>query len=238
MASVAPNALIAPAPGQTPIDLSQLAHRRVIGFLGLFLPALLYVIAGLRPTSLTPWRHLDSLSAYYYSGAVAVLVGVLFALGLFLATYRGYTGDIADRVVGLIGGIAAIFVGLFPTDPPRGVSAPVWWTPPTGTVHYAAAITLFVSFILFSLWLFRRSNIPDPRERPLEKRIRNGVFLACGAVMVVSVTWAAFALHGDAPIFWPESFAVWAFAISWLVKGEVHRPFVDAMTRARAKAAA
>jgi hypothetical protein len=84
-----------------PDDLSQRAHRRVIGVLGLVLPALLYLLAGMRPTDGLPrWDSLNSISAYYYTGAVGVFVGVLFALSLFLFTYRGYKGVKVDRIVG------------------------------------------------------------------------------------------------------------------------------------------
>ncbi len=59
-------------------DLSARAHRLLIGFLGLLLPVLLYVLAGLRSTTgLTSWRLLDSVSAYYYTGAIGVFIGVL-----------------------------------------------------------------------------------------------------------------------------------------------------------------
>src|SRR5690348_2167695 len=89
-------------------NLSQQAHRRLIGILGLLLPFLLYIFAGFRPTTPLPaWRLLDSISAYYYTGGVAVFVGVLFALALFLLTYPGYKGVIADRVLGIVGGTAA-----------------------------------------------------------------------------------------------------------------------------------
>lgn len=210
-----------------PIDLSQLAHRRVIGFLGLFLPGLLYVIARGRPSpSLPGFKHLDSLSAYFYSGAVPVFVGVLFSLGLFLVTYRGYRGEIADRAVGCIAGISAILVGLFPTEAPPKVDPPYWWTPPTEYLHYGSAITLFICFILFATWLFRKSSIPRRKDRPPDKQVRNHVFLGCGIIMIASVAWAAYSLQKKGPIFWQESFAVWAFAISWLVKGEAHRPII------------
>ena len=82
-------------------SLSQQAHRRLIGILGLLLPLLLYVFAGLRHTvGLPAWTPLNSISAYYYTGAVAIFVGVLFALALFLLTYPGYKGVIADRQIG------------------------------------------------------------------------------------------------------------------------------------------
>jgi hypothetical protein len=110
-----------------PRDLSQQTHRRLIGVLGFLLPILLYLVAGLRPTAPLPrWTFLDSVSAYYYTGAVAILVGVLFALSLFLFSYPGYENVIADRVVGRVGGAAALGVALCPTTAPEGLSPPPW----------------------------------------------------------------------------------------------------------------
>ena len=40
------------------------------------------------------------------------------------------------------------------------------------------------------------------------------------------MTWAAVAKYQDTPIFWPESIAIVAFAVSWLVKGEAHWPLL------------
>lgn len=66
-----------------PDDLSQRAHRRVIGYLGLCLPLFLHLLAGVRQTNgLARWVLLNSVSEYYYTGAVAIFVGVLFALSL------------------------------------------------------------------------------------------------------------------------------------------------------------
>ena len=218
--------------GHVPRDLSQRAHRRLIGYLGLSLPALLYAVAGLRPTDALPrWQLLPSVSAYYYTGAVGIFVGVLFALSLFLLTYRGYKGVIADRLVGLLGGAAALGVALFPTAAPDGLSEPTWWTPALRIVHYVSAVLLFVSFILFSTWLFRKSNIPKRRDRPVEKRRRDAVCLLCGLVMIVCVLWAASTSVTNAPIFLPESVAIVAFAISWLVKGEAYQPVLNVYRR-------
>jgi hypothetical protein len=202
--------------------LSLQAHRRIIGTLGLLLPALVYLLAGVRPTpGLQPWKLLTSVSAYYYTGAVGVFVGVLFALSLFLFTYKGYKEVWADRIVGKVGGLAAIVVALFPTGAPTDRLALPWWSEATGVVHYIAAIVLFGAFISFSLWLFRRSEKDDPRDQPPEKRVRNAVFFVCGLVMVLAVGWAAFAKKQGGAIFLPESIAIGAFAFSWLVKGEL-----------------
>ena len=209
-------------------SLSQQAHRRLIGILGLLLPLLLYVFAGLRHTvGLPAWTPLNSISAYYYTGAVAIFVGVLFALALFLLTYPGYKGVIADRLLGLVGGTAAILVALFPTSAPDGLSAQTWWSPYMRTVHYLSAVVLFVAFILFAIWLFRKSNIPRRGDRPLEKRRRDDICLASGIIMIASVLWAASSMFTHAPIFIPESIAIIAFAVSWLTKGEVHKPVMQ-----------
>ncbi len=208
-------------------DLSARAHRLLIGSLGLLLPVLLYVLAGLRSTTgLTSWRLLDSVSAYYYTGAIGVFIGVLFALSLFLFSYRGYTDGWIDRALGKAAGVAALGVPLFPTKAPRIELAPSWWTPVMNVVHLASAAVLFVSFIVFAVWLFRRSRIARFQDRPLEKRVRDSICLACGIVMILSMLWAASSLFSHAPIFWPETIAIEAFAISWLAKGEVHRGVV------------
>jgi len=56
----------------------------VLGYLALLLPGLLYLVAGWRSRDGVPgWKPLDSVSEYYYSGAVAILTGVLWAVGLF-----------------------------------------------------------------------------------------------------------------------------------------------------------
>lgn len=218
-----------PAPSE-PSDLSQKAHRQLIGYLGLLLPFILFGLAGLRPTPGLPrWETLNSVSAYYYSGAVAAFVGVIFALALFLFTYRGYKNDRADRVVGAAGGICALGVALFPTGPPGAVSAPSWWSQTMGTIHYISAISLFIVFIVFSLWLFRKTKVPKGEKLPYDKRWRNRIYLICGVVMVASVLWAGSSFFTGAPIFWPETMALSAFAVSWLVKGYAYRPVFNAV---------
>ncbi|NQT93659.1 MAG: hypothetical protein HQ559_12940 [Lentisphaerae bacterium] len=218
--------------GKVSGQLSHRAHRRLIGVLGLLLPVLLYLLAGVRATEGLPrWGLLDSVSAYYYTGAVGVFVGVLFALSLFLFTYPGYKGVVADRVVGILGGTAALGVALCPTAAPEGLAEPTWWCNLVRTVHYVSAVLLFVAFILFSIWLFRKSNIPNRRDRPAGKRRRDDICLACGIIMIVCVLWATSSMITHAPIFLPEAISIVAFAVSWLVKGEAYQPIVDTFER-------
>lgn len=205
-----------------PDDLSSHRHRQLIGYIGLTMPFLLYVIAGWRHVEgLSRWKLLSSISAYYYTGAVAAFAGVLVALALFLFSYRGYDNPDRrlDRIAAITAGIAAIGVTFFPTRAPENLPALSWWTPIIGVIHFVSATVLFGSFIFFSLVLFRKSNVKQRGSRPLEKRLRNIIFVICGLAMAACIVWAAIALVSGGPIFWPEALALEFFAISWLAKG-------------------
>jgi hypothetical protein len=89
-----------------------------------------------------------------------------------------------------------------------------------------AAIVLFTLFAVFALWLFR---LAAHGEQPTaDKRWRNRVYLGCGTVIVGCIAWAGFNGMNGRPIFLPESIALIAFAVSWLVKGYAHRTIVGA----------
>ncbi|MEN8173756.1 MAG: hypothetical protein ABFS03_12875 [Chloroflexota bacterium] len=206
-------------------DLSSHAHRQLIGMIGLVLPHLLWLIAGWRlMKGLQRWELLSSISAYYYTGAVAVFSGALVALAVFLFSYRGYDNQQRrrDRIAANIAGAAAILVAFFPTDVPKGFPALSWWTPIMGTIHYVSAVILFSSFIFFSLFLFPISKL-EKEELPPDKLARNRIYISCGVAIVLCIIWAFIAVYNDAPIFWPEALALEFFAISWLVKGRVDK---------------
>ena len=199
-------------------DLSDNAHRQLIGYVGLVLPFLLILIAVNRD-GIERWKSLESISVYYYTGAVAAFVGMLVALALFLFAYRGYKNKYnqADRWAARTAAVASLVVAFFPAQAPDGVPALSWWTPRTGVLHHVAAIVLFTMFAIFALWLFRLTA--DGEQPVADKRRRNNLYLFCGVVIVVCIGWAGFNGLNDRPIFWPESIALIAFAVSWLVKG-------------------
>jgi hypothetical protein len=218
-----------------PDDLSGDAHRQLIGWIGLLLPALLVAIA-IERDGLERWRSLDSISAYYYTGAVAAFVGMLVALALFLLTYRGFDNPFqkADRAVAITAGIAALGVAFFPTEAPAGVPPLAWWTRSTGVVHHVFAVVLFAMFAVFALWLFRIR--PDGQTETTGWR--NKVYLACGAAIVACIAWAGFNGATGRQIFVPESIALVAFAFSWLVKGYALETLVGSARRLLRKGAA
>lgn len=227
--------LSAQAPGQSPDDLSNRIERVIIGFVGLALPVLLYIIAAWRPQSAaTRWQLLPSISAYYYTGATAIFVGLLATLAVFLFAYQGYDNQwhALDVIAARIAALASVLVAFFPTGVPQGYIIPPWWRPWMEHVHAVSAAILFASFAFFALFLFRRTDPNDASVRvpSSDKQWRNRVYLVCGIAIVIAIAWAAIvgllnktlaAGRSDRPIFWPECMALVSFAISWLVKGRV-----------------
>ncbi|MEP6508666.1 MAG: hypothetical protein ABJC63_10615 [Gemmatimonadales bacterium] len=222
-------------PDQRPDDISGRRHRQVIGYLGLALPVLLVQLVRLRPNAVSDHWTGNSISAYYWTGAVSLFVGVLAALSLFLLTYRGYANDSHkyDRAAAIIAGTAAGLVGIFPTIPPPGIAALPWWGAWIGYTHIVAATILFSMFAVFSLWLFRKSA---PGEQPsAEKKRRNAIYLLCGIGILVSMVWAFIAHQQQRSIFWPESIALGFFSWSWLVKGQAVSSITSTVSAAKDK---
>ncbi len=214
-----------PSPGASPDDQSNRAERNLIGAIGLALPPLLWLLAGVRPVTVQRWALLPSISSYYHTGGVAAFVGLLVALALFLLSYQGYKVPVwgtVDRVTARVAGGAALVVAFFPTVVPSQAyyTAP-WWRGWVGGVHVAAATVLFLAFAVFALLLFTRTDArrqPTVEERR-DKRRRNELFFVCGVGIVASIVWAGVNTVLGRSIFWQESAALWCFGISWLVKG-------------------
>ena len=77
-------------PSRDADDLSHQSHRQLIGYLGILLPLILILLAGLRPTPGLPrWEPLNSMQrVLLHRSRCTAFVGILFALALFLFTYR------------------------------------------------------------------------------------------------------------------------------------------------------
>lgn len=198
--------------------VSYLMLRKAIGCLGMALPLVLAIGGALIfKTSLQ-----ETISDYYYTGMGDVFVGTLFAMGVFLFSYRGYSKQ--DNRVANIAAVCVIGTALFPTTP----SDPTTLTAAVGKVHVAFATAYFAALAYFSLFLFTKS---DPTKPPTPRKLlRNQIYRVCGyliawalvAIALLAVlpnSWTA-ALSGINPIFWLESVAIIAFGVSWFVKGE------------------
>jgi len=189
--------------------------RRVVGVLGVALPV---VVAVWGFFLLDQLSIKDSISSYYALRTRDAFVGILFTIAWFMFTYHGY--EKADDWAGNLACVFALGVALFPNN----------GTKVERIVHFTSACALFLTLAFFSLRLFTKSSGTKTRE----KHVRNGIYRTCGWVMVaavaaigvykllpvltsVSTDW--FEKHVR-PVFWLEASALWAFGVSWFIKGE------------------
>jgi hypothetical protein len=218
-------------------DRSNQKERILIGVIGLVLPLVLYLLAAWRPEfPSSRWTLLPSISAYYYTGAVAAFVGLLVTLAIFLFAYQGYENhwQRLDLIAARVAAVAAIAVAFFPTGKPQGYPITPWWRQWMEYVHSAGAAVLFCSFAFFALYLFRRTGPDDPdgQSRTQDKQRRDRIYFACGIAILLAIIWACviglmnyYVVGGnsDRPIFWPECTALIFFAFSWLTKGHLDK---------------
>ena len=213
--------------------LSFRSLRQSLGWMGLALPVVLVI-----GSILFDHKIERSISHFYYSHMSDVYIGILCAIGVFLIAYRGYgrrDGEwLSDRWVSRIAGVSAIGVALVPTyatselAPPCKIVQCMTGHDLAFRLHQVFSSVFFISLALFCLVLFTRSSaVYGPVTRA--KYRRNQVFRWCGWVLIASMValisyqfmpahWRAAA--DDASYqFWLESIGIWAFGISWLVKG-------------------
>ncbi len=190
--------------------ISYLTLRKLIGAIGILLPIVLMV----GDFAFSSSFHIQSSISNYYSTPMRnILVGVLFVLGFFLLSYKGY--EPIDNISGTLGFFFALGVALFPCTHSLAV---------VRTIHFLSAALLFIVFAIFSLFLFTKTNKP---VKSVGKKQRNLVFIICGLVIIAVLLIIALIfillpkeqIASSTLIFWLESIALWAFGVSWLVKG-------------------
>lgn len=190
--------------------------RKAVGILGIALPIIL--VAGVLILDTQP-QPLNSISSYAHTRMGNALVGIMCAVALFMFSYLGH--DFRDNLLGHLAGIFALGVAFFPNNVPDP------WTT-INIIHLCSALSFFIVLILFSLWLFPKTNLEILTP---QKKNRNMVYRICGYSMIVFIAliivykaWLIKLLpeHGIfQPVFWLESFALLAFGISWITKGQV-----------------
>ncbi|MBX2933421.1 MAG: hypothetical protein KF825_04195 [Ferruginibacter sp.] len=191
--------------------ISYYALRILIGATGVLLPILL-IIGNLFANNSFKIEY--SVSDYYDNGTAGdILVGILFVLGFFLMTYKGY--DKTDSRAANLGCVFALGVALCPTTSDN---------PFIHKLHFVFALLLFSVFIFFSIYLFRKTG---PGKCTKQKDKRNKVYLVCGILMIASIIGIALVMLVFKPaaqdyhlVFWFESLALVSFGISWITKAE------------------
>jgi hypothetical protein len=220
--------------------------RKTVGWIGTLLPIVLLAGNAIFTTAMP-----GSMSGYYYTHMRNVFVGALCALGVFLFAYDGY--DEVDRWITNIAGLGAIGVAFCPTKPavrPLTVTQQV-----VGDFHLFFAAVTFVALGLMALRFAKPGPTPDGQTglsriryglgftessdgQPGQQNVRTAVYRGCGFTILSCVALAAASnlLPASVKAHWPwlfifEALAVFAFGISWFVKG---RTLQHAVRRATA----
>lgn len=198
--------------------------RNLVGFLGMILPWLSLIGAGIVAKTVgVPddfWRTL-SISATYY--ITPFLTGILTAAAIVLMCYDGY--DWRDNVVTTISGVFGIMIVLFPcnctvaTDYVGAFQLPV---SVSNFVHCFSACAFFILLSFNSLFLFTLGESGTKM-----KKIRNIIYRVCGIGMLSALILMVLPINFFAKTFIVEAIALTFFGISWLVKGQVFNLFSD-----------
>lgn len=201
---------------------SMMFQRKMLGTLCLLLApsSLLFGLFGLK-TNLPGWYM--SISATYYANSKVFMIGLLYAIAVFFAAYRGY--DKYDRTVAIIESITALGITLFPCKSPDVPELVGMFNLPvsvSNVFHCICASILFLTFDFNVLILFRKSG-PEPTEK---KKVRNLIYLICGIIififMVLQIITSIFSFLPEwFPSTWlNEFFMLEAFGFAYLVKSE------------------
>lgn len=170
-----------------------------------------------------------SMSAYYHAGGIVrdVFVGTLFAIGVFLMLYRGYT--IFENWALNLAGFFLLIVAAVPMAWGCGNACPIFsW-------HGTAAVLFFLSIAYVCIFRSRDTLdlIPDPTKALRYKK----AYAILGGLMITSPAIAfilKLVLQPDprkaSYIFYVEAAGVIIFGIYWFVKsGEIKEAERDAV---------
>lgn len=198
--------------------------RKAVGWLGICLPLALVLGTAIAANCI---RLQDTISHYYYTASGDLFVGVLCAVALFLFSYKGYEGD-SDHFWTSLAGFFSLCIALFPTNNNSTDTCAVIHLPDNSLrrlIHYVSAAAFFLILAGVSLFLFTRCK----GEITPEKKLRNKIYITCGLVILAAVVSIGIygLVKGESqwgrykPVFWLEWVALFAFGVSWLVKGEI-----------------
>lgn len=204
--------------------------RLMIGGLGILLPIILPIFNN--------WVVEDSISHFYYTKSSIVFTSVLFALGLFLFSYRGVermNTKLSDNIITNLAGFCAMGVALIPKSYFGGNGSSkisqlktylqnndltiqfvhddeIW-----GNCHNALAIAFFVA--VGFMVAFRFVSTKQTKGRNIFYKVCGfGVWIALAlTILYVLLGWKT-PKHG---VFIGETIALYFFGIAWFMKSGI-----------------
>lgn len=206
--------------------ISYLTQRKLLGYLGVLLPFLVYFGSQLDGCTAVQ----NSISAYYFTNVREIFVATLAALALFFVTYKGYNR--LDNVLTNLAGFLALNIAIFPSmrETTETIHYLFTFVSPriTDLIHLCSASTFFMILAFISFFVFTKTGNSPMTSRKIS---RNRVYQVCGILIFISLVIMGVVenlpneiklyLHKYRPIFAFESLSLFAFGASWLVKGGV-----------------
>jgi hypothetical protein len=217
-----------PAPpqqsAQTPIVMSYLTQRLLIGVLAVLLPVAVVIVNWLMGYGVEP-----SISGYYYTPMRNIFIGTLCAIGVFLITYDGY--DLPDRLITDLAGLCTICLSFFPTVPGSGATARQVII---GDIHLGFAGGAFIALAVMSFRFAKRE--PTPAGLPLWQRIKFAfgftepgdsatpawelrTYRLAGLVLLIGIVAAVLLSSINYSLLVIEWVMLSSFGVAWFVKG-------------------
>ena len=223
-------------------EISQTDYRlrKCIGFLGIFLPTIIWLFHD---------QLLASISHYYYTNGSVFFIGILFSFALILLSYKGHKPKkdefFSDNILTNLAGLFALATVIIPTsccnsgDETLKCIEDYLFGHQDGffnTIHLICA-GLFI-FILGWMCIFKFTKSTRP-----ERKKYNKLYKVCGYIVWTCVALIAFLFAIDkwtqldldtlipGYTFILESIALYAFAIAWLVKGHLKEDWLQLKQR-------
>lgn len=200
--------------------------RNTVGVLGILLPVIIVLMHG---------GLLASVSLFYYSKAAVYFIAFLSLLGVFMLNYKGYEKKadekISDNAISSIAGILALLIVVFPTNctieksefcnsfisggfPLYGHNDKL-----VQIIHVISALGFFIIMAIISYLKFTRGDLSDPLKLKKNKIHRISAITIITSLVLFAIERIAKISVTPYDVFFLESIAIWAFGISWLVKG-------------------
>lgn len=209
---------------QNPQLISYLTLRKTVGILAILFPVII-VVGSLIFGGCDEIQ--SNLSTYYHTRMRNVYVGILSAIALFLFAYNGY--DRIDAIAGNIACVFALLIAFFPTSVTESMTPCIlapYENEISSSIHFFSAGGFFIVLAYFSIFLFTKKE-PKPTKMKLKRnklyRICGYIILCCIFIMALYYALLKFNYGRDIqkldPILWLETLALWAFGVSWMVKG-------------------
>jgi len=214
--------------------------RKSIGILGLLLPTIIYALHG---------TMLSSISHYYYTSSSIFFTGILSCFGLILMAYKGHIPEagekISDNTVTSIAGFFAIVAVIIPTCCVGSGDATIncgetylkdyllgHLSTTNNIIHLISAALFIVLLGWMCVYKFTRSKTEKGKKYHTLYRICGYVVWAsvgCIALIIALDTFTNIDFDIKLPnyTFILESVALYAFAVAWLVKGNINEVMAE-----------